>query len=69
MESVNGTGLGASVAGVDVDVVVGVAAVVVPLVGLTEVFDEEVEVLEGRGLLVAFADRLGVAREAGSAVG
>ena len=69
MERVNRTGLGASVAGVAVDVVVGVAAVVVPLVGLTEIFDEEVEVLEGRGLLIVFAGRLGVAREAGSAAG
>lgn len=67
MESVNGTGLGTSVAGV-VDVMV-VVAVTVPLVGVMDVVNERVEVFEGRGLLVDFAGRLGVAREAGSAVG
>jgi hypothetical protein len=59
--SVNGTGLGAPVAGVAVDVMVGVVVtVIVPSVGGTEAVDELVEVLEGRGLLVAVAVRLGV---------
>ncbi len=60
MESVSGTGLGASVAGVAVVVMVAVVAVTVPLVGAMEAADEGVEVLEGRGLLVIVAVRLGV---------
>ncbi len=59
---VNGVGLGEAVAvmvAVDVMVVVAVA-VVVPLVGVAEIVNETVEVLEGRGLLVVVAVRLGV---------
>jgi len=67
MERVNGTGLGASVAGVAVDVVVGVAAVTVPLCKVVDAVNERDEVLEGRGLLVVFAVRLGVGD--GSGVG
>ena len=68
MESVSGTGLGpfVAVAGVDVMVVVAVT-VIVPLVGVTESVNARVEVLEGRGLLVAVAVRLGV--RDGSGVG
>jgi hypothetical protein len=70
MESVNGTGLGAPVAFVGVDVmVVVVVPVTVPLVGVTEAVNDLIEVLEGRGLLVVVAVRLGVRREAGSGVG
>ena len=68
MESVSGTGLGVTVAVTAVDVM-AMVAVVVPLVGLTETFNEEVKVLEGRGLLVVFAGRLAVGREAGSRLG
>ena len=67
MESVNGTGLGASVAGVAVDVMVAVVAVIVPQLGVTDAVNERVEVLEGRGLLVVVAVRLGV--RDGSGVG
>jgi hypothetical protein len=68
MESVSGTGLGAPVA-VDVTVEVPVAVdvavavlvvVIVPPVGVMEVVSEMVGVLEGRGLLVVVAVRLGV---------
>jgi hypothetical protein len=63
MESVSGTGLGepVTVAAVDVMTVV-VIAEIVALVGGTEVVNEgvEVEMLEGRGLLVVVAARLGV---------
>ena len=80
IESVSGTGLDAFVAmSVGVDVVVDVAVVVVvvvvvivtvPLVGVTEFVNEMVGgVLEGSGLLVVVAVRLGVRVRDGSAVG
>ena len=68
MESVSGAGLGVTVTVAALDVM-AVVAVVVPLVGVIETFVEEVEVLEGRGLLVVFAGRLAVGREAGSRLG
>ena len=58
--SVNGTGLGAPVADVAVEVIVAVAVTMtVPLTGVVEVANEGVEVFEGRGLLVVVAVRLG----------
>jgi len=68
--SVGGVALGEPVAtaivAVDVMVLV-VVTLIVPIVGVTEAVNEVVEVLEGRGLLVVVAVRLGVGDGSGVA--